>query len=117
MLNSDFCYTQSQELTHGIANRDLGLNRIVKIKIYLPPISLQQKFAKIVKKFERLRAQQREAKRQAEHLFQTLLHQAFEGNVGLGPGIGQGEVVVDDGQSSIVGSELTRSYVQLQMKY
>jgi len=27
--------------------------------------------------FERLRAQQREAERQAEHLFQTLLHRAF----------------------------------------
>ena len=26
-----------------------------------------------------LRAQQREAQRQAEHLFQTLLHQAFQG--------------------------------------
>jgi type I restriction enzyme S subunit len=25
MLNSDFCYLQSQRLTHGIANRDLGL--------------------------------------------------------------------------------------------
>jgi len=37
----------------------------------------QPLFARIVQQFERLRAQQREAERQAEHLFQTLLHGAF----------------------------------------
>ena len=45
----------------------------------VPPLSLQQKFANIVRRFGRLRAQQREAERQAEHLFQTLLHRAFSG--------------------------------------
>jgi len=38
-------------------------------------------FAHIVHKFERLRAQQREAERQAEHLFQTLLQRAFRGEL------------------------------------
>jgi len=46
-----------------------------------PPLPLQQQFARIVHKFERLRAQQREAERQAEHVFQTLLHQAFRGEL------------------------------------
>lgn len=32
--------------------------------------------AEFAGRYERLRAQQREALRQAEHLFQTLLHQA-----------------------------------------
>ena len=41
----------------------------------------QQQFAHIVHKFERLRAQQREAERQAEHLFQALLHRAFRGEL------------------------------------
>ena len=44
-------------------------------------MSKQQQFARIVHKFERLRAQQREAQRQAEHLFQTLLHRAFQGEL------------------------------------
>ena len=35
MLNSAYCYTQSQRYTHGIANRDLGLKRMVKIQMYL----------------------------------------------------------------------------------
>jgi type I restriction enzyme S subunit len=43
----------------------------------IPPLPLQEKFSAIVRRFERLRAQQREAERQAEHLFQTLLHRAF----------------------------------------
>jgi type I restriction enzyme S subunit len=81
MLNTDFCYKQSQELTFGIVNRDLGLQRMPKIKIYIPPLPLQEKFAQIVQKHERFRTQQREAERQAEHLFQTLLHRAFRGEL------------------------------------
>lgn len=83
MLNSDFCYNQSQEFTHGIANHDLGLTRMVKIKLYLPPLSLQSEFTRIAKKYTRLLAQQIEAERQAEHLFQTLLHKAFRGELSL----------------------------------
>jgi len=45
----------------------------------LPLLWLQQVSAQIVHKQERLRAQQREAVRQAEQLFQTLLHRAFAG--------------------------------------
>ncbi len=55
-----------------------GLKQIV---LPLPPLPLQEKFAQIVQKFERLRTQQREAERQAEHLFQTLLHRAFRGEL------------------------------------
>ncbi len=45
--------------------------------IPLPDERHQEKFVSITRRFERLRAQQREAERQAEHLFQTLLHRAF----------------------------------------
>ena len=51
------------------------------LPIPLPPLSLQEKFAQIVQRFERLRVQQREADRQAEHLFQTVLHRAFRGEL------------------------------------
>ncbi|MCI0576760.1 MAG: restriction endonuclease subunit S [Chloroflexi bacterium] len=81
MLNSEYCYRQSQELTKGIVNRDLGLKRMPKIKMYHPPLYLQQKFAQAVKQFTRLEAQQREAARQADHLFDTLLHRAFSGEL------------------------------------
>lgn len=36
-LNSPHCYAQSQKLTHGTGNRDLGLTRMVLITLPLPP--------------------------------------------------------------------------------
>jgi type I restriction enzyme S subunit len=49
------------------------------IPMPLPPLTLQQKFAEQVERVEHLRAVQREALRQAEHLFASLLHRAFTG--------------------------------------
>ena len=57
------------------------LSPALVMAIPLPPLALQEKFARVVQQFERLRAQQREAERQAEHLFQTLLYRAFSGKV------------------------------------
>jgi type I restriction enzyme S subunit len=54
---------------------------LISIRIPVPPLPLQQQFTHIVHQYERLRAQQREAERQAEHLFQTLLHRAFRGEL------------------------------------
>jgi type I restriction enzyme S subunit len=47
----------------------------------VPPLPLQQQFAKLVTRHERLRTVQRESLRQAEHLFQSLLHRAFSGGL------------------------------------
>ena len=86
-------YLKSCFLTHpsvlqqlGVSERGAvmpGLNMgiIKNLLVPLPPLSLQQQYAHIVHKLERLRAQQREAERQAEHLFQTLLHRAFLGEL------------------------------------
>jgi type I restriction enzyme S subunit len=48
-----------------------------ELQIPLPPFSLQQKFAALAERVERLRTVQRESLRQAEHLFASLLHRAF----------------------------------------
>jgi type I restriction enzyme, S subunit len=61
----------------GSAQPQITRRSLEPIVFPVPPLPLQQKFAAIVRRFERLRAQQREAERQAEHLFQTLLHRAF----------------------------------------
>ena len=45
--------------------------------IYLPSLDLQEGFANLAAKQARLRSVQLEAIRQADHLFQALLHQAF----------------------------------------
>jgi len=58
-----------------------GINQdnLCRIEVVVPPLPLQQKFAALVQQVERLRAVQREALRQAEHLFASLLHRAFSG--------------------------------------
>ena len=48
-----------------------------ELQIPLPPLPLQRKFAALVDRVERLRAVPREALRQAEHLFSSLLGRAF----------------------------------------
>ena len=45
MLNCSYCYEQSQRLTKGIANRDLVLSAMAQIKLYCPPMELQNQFA------------------------------------------------------------------------
>jgi type I restriction enzyme S subunit len=60
-----------------------GLNmEIIKdVPIPLPPLEAQRQFALIVKRTERFTDIHRESLRQAEHLFQTLLHRAFTSGV------------------------------------
>ncbi len=60
-----------------------GLTLPMLRELPVPNVSLQRQreFSQVVRKHERLRAQQREAERQAEHLFQTLLGRAFRGEL------------------------------------
>ena len=64
-------------LTSGSAQQQLPISVLSTIKIDLPPLDLQKQFALTAKRYERLRATHVEAFRQADHLFQTLLCQAF----------------------------------------
>jgi type I restriction enzyme, S subunit len=61
----------------GSAARGITSKQLAEIKIPVPPLSMQSEFSSLVVRAERLRALQRESLRQADHLFQTLLHRAF----------------------------------------
>ena len=74
-------YSDLRNLGRGGNQPNLNLSMIREFTIPSPPLPLQQEFARIVERYERLRAKQREAERQADHLFQTLLHQAFQGEL------------------------------------
>lgn len=80
LLSSPQAKRQWNSLDGSAVKSGLNFDDIRGFKTISPPLPLQQKFADIVRCFERLRAQQREAERQAEHLFQTLLHRAFGGD-------------------------------------
>ncbi|MCY4559310.1 MAG: restriction endonuclease subunit S [Chloroflexi bacterium] len=81
MLNSAYCYTQSQRYTHGIANRDLGLKRMVKIQMYLPPLAEQRCFAAIVESIEQQKVSQRVHFAELDTLFASLQQRAFRGEL------------------------------------
>ncbi|HSN73573.1 MAG TPA: restriction endonuclease subunit S [Anaerolineae bacterium] len=76
-LRTSFVKEQADRLVSGIGVPDLHLREIRTILVPLPPRDEQDEFVQLAHRFERLRSQQREALRQAEHLFQTLLHGAF----------------------------------------
>lgn len=77
-----FMQKNLEDIAPESAQKNINLEILKKLDVALPPKLMQERFAKIVQRFERLRAQQRETERQAEHLFQTLLHKAFKGELG-----------------------------------
>jgi type I restriction enzyme, S subunit len=80
-IRSSGCQKWIQKQVKGATFREITLQRLREMPVMLPPMSLQEKFAQIVQRYDRLRAQQRESDRQAEHLFQTVLHRAFSGEL------------------------------------
>jgi len=53
MLNSDYCYRQSQELTKGIANRDFVLSAIAQVRIIVPPVVRQKQYVAFVEQLDK----------------------------------------------------------------
>ncbi len=70
---------------HIQQNASAGMKHIItkskleELTLIKPPLSLQREFGQAARRYERLRAQQREALRQAEQLFAALLERAFRG--------------------------------------
>lgn len=80
-LNSPHCYAQSQEYTRGISNFDLGLTRMIKITIPLPPLAEQRRIVAKVDALmalcDRLEASLVTADTTRQRLLETLLHEAL----------------------------------------
>ena len=85
MLNSPFCYRQSQDYTHGVGNQDLGLTRMINIVFPICSIDEQQQ---VVRELETrlsvcdsIEQTVDTALQQAEAMRQSVLKQAFEGRL------------------------------------
>lgn len=76
-----FVQREIEDTAPESAQKNINLEILRELDVMLPPKGHQDKFAYIIRQFERLRTQQREAARQAEHLFQTLLQRAFRGEL------------------------------------
>ena len=80
-INSEFVYRQAQERISGIGVPDLHLVEIKQFKIPLPPLALQQEFARIVEQVEALRESQRQSAGEISLLFEGLMQKAFTGEL------------------------------------
>jgi type I restriction enzyme S subunit len=65
----------------AVGQSNVSPTLLKEFPVIVPPLAEQERFAAIIQRHERLRAQQREAERQAEMLFQSLLHRAFRGEL------------------------------------
>ncbi|WP_411687144.1 restriction endonuclease subunit S [Acinetobacter indicus] len=81
MLNTQYCYEQSQRYTHGIANRDLGLKRMVNIEMFIPPLDEQDKFVNFKNKLLKNNLLFESSYSSLEQLFKSLQNQAFNGTL------------------------------------
>jgi len=84
-LNSPACYAQSQAYTHGVGNQDLGLTRMIKITIPLPPIEEQIRLVTAIERLDSLAFEIAEraalANARLARLHQAILKWAFEGKL------------------------------------
>ena len=76
-------HSEPQLLAQARGANTEGLTLPMLHEVPVPDVSLvrQRQFAQIIQRFDRVRAQQREAARQAEQLFGALLRRAFQGEV------------------------------------
>lgn len=77
LLNIPSTLLLAPGIVHGQTRERISMGQLAELPVPVPPVSFQQQFTKLVLRHERLRAGHREALRQADHLFQSLLHQAF----------------------------------------
>jgi type I restriction enzyme, S subunit len=82
-LNSPLCYDQSQAYTQGISNYDLGLTRMIKILMPLPPLAEQHRIVAKVDELmalcDRLETQLTTTQTESRRLLEAVLHEALNG--------------------------------------
>ena len=77
MLNMDYCYRQSQQLTKGIANRDFVLSAIAQVKIFVPPVELQRKYVEFVAQVDKSKSVIQKSLDETQLLFDSLMQEYF----------------------------------------
>jgi type I restriction enzyme S subunit len=65
----------------GIRQANISKEDILKLKVPIPPLELQNQFAQIVQKVETLKTHQAQSKQEIDNLFNTLMQKAFKGEL------------------------------------
>ncbi len=87
-LKLEFLVSVLQVMEEKIANMGMGStfkainsDQLKTLKIPVPPIELQNKFASIVKEVEAMKEQQKHSKEHSDNLFNALMQKAFKGEL------------------------------------
>jgi len=80
-LNSEYGKAQALAGNTGLAQQHLNIGAIRQVKIPLPPLALQQQFARFVESVERIREQQGVSGNEIEGLCEGLMARAFTGEL------------------------------------
>jgi type I restriction enzyme S subunit len=67
--------------SRGVTMNNLNLAIVNDLKLIIPPISLQHKFAKMVQQIEKMKDEQSESKHNVNTLFNSLMASAFRGEI------------------------------------
>ena len=81
MLQSPSVRRQVDKVARGVAQKTVNLADLKDLIIFLPPLPLQQEFARRVEAVEQLKATQRESLAHLDALFASLQHRAFRGEL------------------------------------
>jgi len=72
---------QVKNLSHGGTMDIINIGIVKQLLFQVPPLPLQQKFARLVEKIEAMRQSQNQSKQQIEDLFSALMQKAFRGEI------------------------------------
>jgi len=78
----DYLYETIRDLGRGGNQENLNLDIVRGIKVILPPIDLQNKFASIVEKMETIKTKETQKLEHLEILHKSLMDKAFKGEIG-----------------------------------
>jgi len=80
-LNSDYGKRRLFNMCKSIVGMaNINAQELQNIEIPLPPLPLQQKFASIVEKVEKLKEKQKQSKEEINIMFESLMQKAFNGS-------------------------------------
>ncbi len=81
LLKSDFIKMQVDGLVKGIAQKTLNLSELKSLKVFLPPMGLQNKYGIILEKTEQQKEQVIKSLSEMENGFNSMLQKAFRGEL------------------------------------
>ncbi|MEO8240522.1 MAG: restriction endonuclease subunit S, partial [Flavobacterium sp.] len=82
-FKSEYLLRQLSKLSRGGTMDIINVGIVKEIKINIPPLKLQNKFASIVEKAEKVKEQYSESLKELENLFGSLSQKAFKGELDL----------------------------------